>query len=245
MSESRTNKVVSVTPRDPAANIAEIKRMAEVHLLSDAELELRKILFAGMKNRNVLNVFRELRTKLLQKTQKENFVLCVTSVCEGAGNTYMASNLAAVFSLDQAKTALLIDCNLYQPGVETLFKLSADDGLTDYLVDSTIDVEDIIYASGVPRLRVIPVGSHCESGAEYFSSQKMQHFLAAVKQRYPDRFIFIDTPPIGTSAEARIISQLADYTVLIVPYGMVAAGQIAKSVDAIEPEKFAGLIFNN
>ena len=48
---------------------------------------------------------------------------------------------------------------------------------TDTTSTAPIDVEDIIYASGIPRLRVIPVGSHCESGAEYFSSQKMQHFL--------------------------------------------------------------------
>lgn len=231
--------------RDPAAKVAEIRRMAEVQLLSDADLEARKILYSGMNNRSALNVFRELRTKLLQKTDKENFVLCVTSVCPGGGATYMATNLAAVFSLDQTKTSLLIDCNLYEPGIEKLFNLNADDGLTDYLVDTGIDVEDIIYASGIPRLRVIPVGSHCEGGAEYFSSQKMQHFLNAVKERYPDRFIFIDAPPMAESAEAQIITQLADLTLLVVPYGMTTPGQITKSVDAIEPDRFAGIVFNN
>ena len=245
MSQSSKSNAQSIPAKEPGANISEIKRMAEVHLFTDAELESKKLIYSGMKNRNALNTFRELRTKLLQITTKENFVVTVTSVCPKGGSTYVAANLASVFSLDQSKTSLLIDCNLYEPGVDKLFNLHTDYGLTDYLVDSTVDVEDIIYASGVPRLRVMPVGSHCEGGAEYFSSQKMQHFLHAVKTRYPDRFIFIDAPPIGTSAEARIISQLSDYTILVVPYGKVTSGQITNSLGAIEKDKFAGMIFNN
>jgi capsular exopolysaccharide synthesis family protein len=245
MSDLQNNRRPVAQARGAVAGIAEIRRMADVQLLDRAELEKRKLISPDMKNRQVLNVFRELRTKLTKLAGDRNFIVTVTSVCSKGGTTYMAANLAAVFALDQAKTALLLDCNLYDPGLESLFSLNTDFGLTDYLIDTTIDIEDIIYASGIPRLRVIPVGGHCEGGAEYFSSQKMQEFLAKVKNRYPDRFVFIDAPPIGTSVEARIISQLSDYVILVVPYGKATQGQILESIDAIEPEKFAGIVYNN
>ena len=232
-------------PNSTLRSVNQIKKMAEISPLTPAELEDQKIVFPGMANGAVLNTFREIRTKLVQKAEKNNFVLMVSSVCHDGGGSFIALNMAAVFALDQTKTALLIDCNLYKPTASRLLGVEPDFGLTDYLVNPELDVDDIIYATGINRLRVIPVGGHIEGGAEYFTSERMQQFIQSVKARYPDRFIIIDAPPVGLSAEGQILAELSDYLVLVVPYGKVTDQQIMSGVNAAGKDKVSGIIFNN
>ncbi|MCG8668494.1 MAG: polysaccharide biosynthesis protein [Pseudomonadales bacterium] len=225
--------------------VQQIRQMAEVELLSLQELEEKKIINPRTDNKGLINTFREIRTKLVQGSGKKNFVCMVTSVVHGGGASFIGLNLAAAFALDQSKTALIIDCNLYEPSIDKMFDIAPEYGLTDYLEDSTLSIDDIIYATGISRLRVIPAGSFREAGAEYFSSDRMMQFIRSVKERYSDRYIFIDAPPVGISAEGRILSEFCDYSVLVVPYGKVTNTQIEAGLDAIGKDKPIGLIFNN
>ncbi|MAR90237.1 MAG: polysaccharide biosynthesis protein [Pseudomonadota bacterium] len=222
-----------------------IRNMAELGSMTPDELSARKILHPGMANKEVLNTFREIRTQLLRISGGRNFVVMVTSLTGKAGSSFIASNLGAVLALDKTKTALLIDCNLYDSSLNQLLDVEPDYGLTDYLAEEHLDINDIIYASGIPRLRVVPAGTHVEVGAEYFASERMSGFIKDLKDRYPDRYIIMDVPPIGLEAEARILAELSDFTVLVVPYGKVTEAQVEAAVDAIGEEKLAGMIFNN
>ena len=62
-----------------------ISEMAEIRRLNTDELVAKKLIYPGMKQRDILNSFREIRTKLLQQSPKENFVVLVSSICEGGG----------------------------------------------------------------------------------------------------------------------------------------------------------------
>ena len=222
-----------------------IGRMGEVERFSIEEMDRHKIIYSGMSNLKVLNVFRELRTQLLQINNKNNFVCMVSSVCHGGGASYIATNLAAVFALDKAKTSLLIDANLYAPSLERLIIGEASAGITDYLSDPNLSVKDIVYATGVPRLRVVPIGGNSEAAAEYFSSEKMLQFIAELRSRYPDRYIFIDAPPIADSSEARILSEISDMVVLVVPHGGCTAEDVGAAIEIVGKNKLSGLVYNN
>ncbi len=224
---------------------SQIKGMREAQLLSPAALDEMKIVHPAMRNRKVLNTFRDLRTKLIYEGGRENFVLLVSSVCPQGGGSFVARNLAAAFALDQMKTALLIDCNLYEPSVHELFGIDAELGLTDYLADDSIDLDEIIYASGVQRLRVIPAGNHCESGTEHFTSVRMKKLMAEVVRRYPDRYIVLDAPSVAASADTRILVELCELSLLVVPYGKVMEAEVASGVETLSLTKFAGVVFNN
>jgi len=228
-----------------AGGSSRIANMAELGRMAPDEMSERKILHSGMANKEVLNTFREIRTQLLRQSGGNNFVAMVTSLTAKAGSSFIATNLGAVLALDKTKTALIIDCNLYDSSLNNLLDVEPDYGLTDYLAEENLDINDIIYATGIPRLRVIPAGTHVEVGAEYFSSERMIRFLNDLKERYPDRFLILDVPPIGLWAEARILAELSDFAVLVVPYGKVTEAQVIAAVDAIGEEKLAGIIFNN
>lgn len=223
----------------------QIRHMAEVRLLRPEELDEKRIIHAFTPNREALNVFRELRIQLLQRGGRKNFVLLVTTVAPGGGATFAALNLAAAFALDNAKTALLVDCNFYNPTLEKLLFVDPEHGLTDFLEDQTLDVDDIIYASGIPRLRVIPVGHQRATGTEYYSSARMDKFVNGVRERYADRYIVLDGPPVGIFPDSRILADLCDFTLLVVPYGKVSQEQVQAAIEALPEDKLVGIVFNH
>ncbi len=222
----------------------QISKMFEQELLSHKELDAKKIIYRSMTDKKTLNLYRELRTKLLTKSGNKNFVCMVSGLSDGSGTSHIALNIAASIGLDLSKTALLIDCNLYSPSIDKLLPFQPEYGLTNYLNDEGADVQRILYASGIPRLRVIPVGSYVESGAEYFSSERMSEFIDKIRQRYPDRFIIIDAPPVGLSTEARILSSICDVALLVMSYGKSTEAQLLEGIEAIGEEKLAGIVFN-
>ena len=238
-------QTIADLPRTREDGKSVIGRMGEVDQFSVQEMERLKLINGQKTNVKVLNIFRELRTQLLKKNHKKNFVCMVTSICHGGGASYVAANMASVFALDKAKTSLLIDANLYAPSLEQLIIGDAGAGITDYLSHTDIDIKDVVYATGVPRLRVVPIGDNSEGAAEYFSSDKMQHFIDELRSRYSDRYIFIDSPPVTDSSEARILTEIADMVVLVVPHGRATVEQIEAAIDVIGKDKLAGLVYNN
>lgn len=222
----------------------QIVKMQEPRKLTPDDLDERRIVYPQSANRDLVNRFRHLRTKLLEVSGGNNFTLVVSGAMEGAGTSFMALNLAAAFAFDQSKTALIIDCNLRNPTLHSQLDLAAESGLTDFLEDSDYDIGKIIYPTGIPRLRLIPAGSQREDAAEFFTSFRMKQFLQAIRRRYPDRFIVLDTAPISESPDARILGELCDYSMLVVPHGRITASTAESAARAFDPDKFVGAVIN-
>jgi len=81
--------------------------------------------------------------------------------------------------------------------------------------------------------------------AEYFTSRKVRGLLKGVQQRYPDRYIIINAPPVTNSADTRILAELADLVLLVVAYGRTTEQQIINAAKAIKSEKLLGIVFND
>jgi len=226
-------------------SMGQIDRMSEIHRFSKTELDQFKLLYQGTSNTQMLKVFRDLRTRVYSQAQGQNFVCMLTSVVPDGGCSYVVKNLAAAIALDKTRTSLVVDANFYSPSMNELIVTEADTGLTDYLDNAQLGVESIVYASGIPRVRVIPVGGNTEGATERLSSRRMQAFLSELKTRYPDRYILLDAPSVSEyAAEARIMASLCDFIILVVPYGKVTESQVKASIDAIGEKRLAGVVFN-
>ncbi|MHB8257510.1 MAG: P-loop NTPase family protein [Acidiferrobacterales bacterium] len=250
--ESAAGRALVRTPGSEVAELEkrghardEIARMADTDRISGQDLAEGRIIFPDMRDNRTVDAFRELRTKLIQKGGSENMVLMVTSVTAGDGATFVARNLAVSFAFDEGKTALLIDCNLRNPGLMKKSGTEIQRGLTDYLEAADMPVEKIIYQVGIPRLRLIPSGARREIASEYFTSLKMRRLLEALKARYAERYVVLDAPAVTESADSRILAELADYVLLVVPYGRVSESQILAAAKAIGAKKLVGIVFNN
>jgi len=229
-----------------SANPEGIARMAanEVKMLGPADLEERGIIRPQRGEDPTVQVFRELRTKIIQQAQGQNAIILVSSVSSGCGASFVARNLAAAFAFDVGKTALLIDCNLANPSVHQMLRSTSGPGMTDYLENPSLDIDKIIHPLGIARYRLITAGKRHEAPEELLTSGKMKQMMDAVRRRYLERFVILDGPPMSKPADIRILSDLADYTLVVARYGRTTGTQIANCVGAITDKKLLGIVFN-
>jgi len=234
-----------------ATNISRVDSTAAIALMNEpklrgmSELALQRIIYPDMAENSTVQAFREIRTRILQKTNGQNSIIMVTSVTGDSGSSFVTTNLGVAFAFDASKTALLVDCNLRNPGLQRLFPDKVPLGITDYLEKADLDVADIIHPIGIERLRVIPAGDQREIPSEYFTSLRMRQMLVNIRQRYAERFIFIDAPPVSETADTQILAELCDYILLVVPYGKVTNSQVEAGIKSIDSKKLLGIVFNN
>ena len=227
---------------------ADLANMEEAKLFSDRQLELLGIVHPRSKNRALVDAMRQLRTKLYSLKPDGNFSVMVSSVVPQGGGSFVALNLAATIAFDKAKTSLLVDANLHDPIIHKLLKLIGREdahGLLEYLEHPELGIEHIVSPSGIPRMRVIPIGQHHEISAEHFTSARYKQLMVDIKARYDNRFVVVDGPAMTTSADAKILSDICDYTVLVLPYGGVSPGVLDSVVDEIDERKLAGIVIND
>lgn len=241
---SGTQPSVTERPAD-ATSSDEIARMVEPMRRSETELATRRIIFPSMRDTAIRDTFRNLRTSVLQKAGSANAIVLVTSTSEHGGGSFVARNLAAAIAFDENRTALLVDCNLRAPTHEELVVGEEPLGLTDFLRDQDVAVSEIIHPSGIPRLRVIPIGRNKDPGSEYFALLKMQRLFRELKQRYRERFVVVDAPAVAVSADVRMLAELCDYAVLVVPYAGSTDSQIDAAVNAIGEQRLLGTLIND
>jgi len=221
-----------------------IALMQETGALTPYQLNARRMIQAD-GSREMADAFREVRTRLLDLSDGQNFTTLVVPVSAGSGASFVARNLALAFAFDESRTALLVDCNLRNPTQDRALEVDADSGgLIDYLEHPAIGIKPIVYHTGVPRLRLIPAGKTREAQGEFFSSFRMRAVLDSLRCRYPDRYLFLDGPPVKGGPDARILSDLADYVVVVAGYGRDTPSTINHAVSGFDPNKLAGLVFN-
>lgn len=230
----------------PASGSHEISRMTmEGGALAPLQLEQRRMIHREASVRRQSDAFREIRTRLLELAGQQNFVTLVVSVSPRSGGSFVARNLAAAFAFDEAKTSLLIDCNLRYPSQHKVLGVdSSGGGLIDFINRPAMGIESILYETGIPRLRLIPAGGARENSSEYFSSFRMRTVLDSLRSRYADRYLFLDGPAIKGAPDARILSDMADFVVVVAGYGRDTPAAITQAVANFEPGKLAGVVFN-
>lgn len=235
-------------PPQTTATAAKVSRsiipVSDATSLTATQMQERTIIYRSEQPSPEVDAFRQLRTRLLSAAQG-NFITLVAPVSAGSGGSFVARNLAAAFAFDASKSAVLIDCDVRHPAQHRMMHIEAPNGgLVNFLEDAEADLDAIVYPTGVARLTLIPVGTPSEVGAEYFSSQRMQLLVDALRIESPERYIFLDAPPVKGSPDARILADLADLVVLVAGYGCDTPDAITQAATNFDPAKFAGVVFN-
>jgi len=242
--ETKEQVIPDLVPADTLmSRNASLKEMRNPTPMAMTEMKKNKLVYSGMKNRAVLNAYRELRIKLIDQNESDNIAVMISSVDSSDNSIVTAMNLAISFSLDVHTSALLVDCNPYGTELQSLVTSKLSTGVTDYVLGQGIDLEDIIYPSGIERVSVIPAGNNPSSAVEQFSSQAMHDLVYELKNRYSDRFIVINAPPVLASSEARVLTRYCDQSVLTVPYGRANIDAIESAVDALGAANVSGVVY--
>ena len=205
--------------------------------------------------RQIKDEFRLIKHKLLKKAfsaeeeHKPNAnnrnLIMVSSANSNEGKTFVSINLALSIASERDKTILLIDADVLSPSIgETLGFGNEMPGLTDYLLGNVGDLSDIIYPTTVPDFRVMPAGSSNNMSYELLSSGKMAALMEEISNRYSDRIILLDCPPLLGVVETVTLSNLVGQAVVVVEQNKTKLDDVKQAVSLLNSEIDTGFVIN-
>jgi capsular exopolysaccharide synthesis family protein len=116
-------------------------------------------------------------------------------------------------------------------------------GLTSFLRNE-VDFSQAMMKTTVPHLSLIPAGPVPLNPSELINSQKMSQLLQEVKERYPNRFTIIDSPPINQFTDAFILSLKVDGVLLVAKAGKTRMVALESAIAKLKKANLLGIVLN-
>lgn len=206
-------------------------------------LEKNRII-AGFYNDPRAQIFRTMRTKVIQKmrTNKWN-TLAITSPSDEGGKSLIACNLAVALSMEVNQTVLLVDLNLRNPTVASNFGLKPDKTIYDYLKGKA-EPSELMVNPGIERLVIVPGGVAEGNSSELLSSPRMKAFIRETKKRYKSRIVIYDLPAVLPTDDALSVMGDMDAAMLVLTEGANSREDIERSRDLISITNVLGSVLN-
>jgi len=180
------------------------------------------------------SAYKILRTQTLQRMNDNKWnTLAVTSPNIAAGKTLTAINLAVSIAMEVTKTVLLIDADLRRPSVHRFFGLNPKKGLSDYLIEGG-DIQELLIHPNVGRIVILPGGQPLQNSSEMLGSPRMAHLVEEVKERYPERVVVFDLPPVLAVDDALAFSPYVDACLLVVEEGRTQQDELTGAAELLQ-----------
>lgn len=168
-------------------------------------------------------------TLMLAHARQRLKTLLVTSTDAEEGKTFTALALAQ-FAAASGRRVLVIECDLRRPKFAASLPLQQQPGLVEYLSGSA-NAADILQASGINGLHVIPAGSSHIGSTELLFGSRFGDLLRAT-DAYD--LVIIDSPPSEILMDARIIARNVDAVLYCASWGKVDESAVADGIANVQ-----------
>tara|TARA_R110002167_G_scaffold134727_1_gene320933 strand:+ start:5420 stop:7789 length:2370 start_codon:yes stop_codon:yes gene_type:complete len=209
-------------------------------------------------DRSVLSEsMRILRTNLdyIMKSKKgnKNNVIFVSSSVPGEGKTFVASNLSMILSSTDKKV-LLIGADIRNPKLYAFFtgknvnqlgksKRNMDIGLTEYLIDDSIEAKSIINTLLVHTntIDLIYSGKIPPNPSELLMNEKFGKLIEEVSLDYD--YVVVDTAPLMVVTDTLLLTKYSNHLLYVVRAGSTEKKVLEFPMKLKEEGKINGLAF--
>lgn len=223
----------SVTITEERTAIAAPRRVAAARL----DRRLQNALAPGSVT---AEQYRSIRARILQAANGHAVhTVLVTSAQRGDGKTQTAASLGLTMAQDLERRICLVDADLRQPQLESLFGLPAGPGLSDVLAGSAA-LDDALVTIDDYNLTLLPAGASADP--ELLGTTAMRRVLQALRTEF-DRVV-IDAPTATRSADVAVLSPLVEGVLLVVRVGVTPKPAIHDAIAALDADRLLGFVLN-
>jgi protein-tyrosine kinase len=215
----------------------------EVMELDQALLDRHRVI-AHQKTHPASWAFDVLRTQVLQQMDENGWrTLAITSPTMESGKSLVSINLAMSIAHQTDRTALLVDFDLRRPRIAPMLGLHRSISLNEVLAGQAT-LADAMVNPGLPRLVVLPTNRPVLKASEVLSSAKVGGLITELRERYSDRIVVFDLPPILAADDVMAILPRIDCVLMVVGSGMSTEKEIEESMARLTKANVLGVVLN-
>ena len=221
-------------------------KYSSTQVRADALLRLQRTHGVVKADRSELTEsFKMLRNQVLQRMRADGFnLLAVTSPRHIEGKSLTALNLALTMAADYDAAVLLVDADMSGQGLQTMFGFDGAPGLSDHLTNAT-PINELLINPGVPRFVLLPAGQKSVlNSAELLSTRLAQQLIQEMKERYQDRYIIVDLPPLLDTADALAFLPQVETTLVVVEEHTTSITDMEKMAELLAPFNLIGPVMS-
>jgi receptor protein-tyrosine kinase len=231
----------SLAARRDTARPAERARISRLVRIDLARLAAEGYVTPDAPRSPIANEFRVLKRPLLANAQAKsatrsrstNLVMVTSSLAE-EGKSFTAVNLAMSMAMELDTTVLLVDADVANPSLMEMLGLPQAKGLLDVLTEDGLDLRDVLLRTNVEKLSLLPAGTAHPRATELLASDAMTRLVEDMANRYPDRIIVFDSPPLLLTTESRVLASHMGQILVVVEAERTTAGALKTALGTIE-----------
>ncbi|MBI3479747.1 MAG: chain length determinant protein tyrosine kinase EpsG [Nitrosomonadales bacterium] len=179
-----------------------------------------------------VEALRTLRSQLMLRWftgEAERKMLTVVSPVRSEGRSYLAANLAIVFSQLGERT-LLIDADMRNPCQHELFKLKNGNGLSSILAGRD-DIQAVHRVRNFVDLSVLTAGPIPPNPQELLGRPSLTALLEHLKEQFD--VILVDTPAAAEFAEAHTLAARAGAAIVAARKNVSLLDQVRQQTESM------------
>jgi len=231
----------SASPAPSADDQGDVSRIIGV---SEKTLQESRLLLPGMVG-EAAHGFRLLRTQVLQRMRQRGWnTLAVLSPGPDEGKTFTAINLAIAIAADPDSTALLVDLDLRFPRLYRRFGFLPKVGVEDCLRGEAQLSDAIVAVEGYPGMMLLPARGPVEHSSEMISGAAARAFFRSIKDRYPNRIVIYDLPPVLATDDALSFLPQVDAALMVIGEGRTHREDLLRCLELLRDTPILGTVLN-
>jgi polysaccharide biosynthesis transport protein len=191
---------------------------------------------------SISEAYRMLHSNLrFMNTDTELKTIVVTSCVPGEGKSTVAANLALTM-IKQGLKVLLVDGDMRRPMQHRIWEIPQLIGLSDVIVGQA-DFSKAIHQE-MEGLSILTAGVAPPNPGALLDSKRMESLLKQFSEKFD--FVIIDTPPLLSTNDPRILGRMADGLILVTRPGVVNSDDSAAAKELLTQleDKVLGMVVN-
>ena len=217
-----------------------------VSLSRRVDLDLDALTLAGIVSPNaprsqISDQYRVIKRPLISNAMgrgasaiKNGNLIMVTSALAGEGKSFSAINLAMSIATELDNTVMLVDADVARPSVLRMLGLPTSPGLLDLLVGGVDDLSSVLLKTNIDKLTLLPSGTPHLRATELLASEAMSQLIQNIANRYSDRIIIFDSPPLLLTTESRVLATHMGQIVMVVQAEKTLQADVQHALSSID-----------
>jgi Mrp family chromosome partitioning ATPase len=209
-----------------------------------AALESKRIVNpAG--NSTAVAAFRMLRTQVIQRMDENGWrTMAVLSPGADDGKTTTAINLAVSLANDHRHTVLLVDFDLRQPAIGATLGVEPEFGVDDLLQGNARIEQCLYHPEGFDRLVILPARAALANSSEALAGPRGRALVADLRDRYPERIVVFDLPPVLGADDALAFLPLVECGLVVIAERVTPRDDLLRCMELLRKTPILGTVLN-